>query len=119
MDGQKYVVEDIYAQKLSDICNIPAEYIYALRDNGLMNQKEARNKLIRHDFRIMVDMKKYTQEQIFGSLSDTYGVSISYVKNLVSQNNVIYRYCRECGRKLTLSEIRTNTYWCNYCFIRK
>ena len=45
-DAQIY---DLYAQKISDITNIPYPYIIALRDNGLLNQKEARDKLIRHD----------------------------------------------------------------------
>ena len=46
-DAQIY---DLYAQKISDITNIPYPYIIALRDNGLLNQKEARDKLIRHDY---------------------------------------------------------------------
>ena len=41
-DAQIY---DLYAQKISDITNIPYPYIIALRDNGLLNQKEARDKL--------------------------------------------------------------------------
>ena len=46
-DAQIY---DLYARKISDITNIPYPYIIALRDNGLLNQKEARDKLIRHDY---------------------------------------------------------------------
>ena len=38
-DAQIY---DLYAQKISDITNIPYPYIIVLRDNGLLNQKEAR-----------------------------------------------------------------------------
>ena len=40
-DAQIY---DLYAQKISDITNIPYPYIIVLRDNGLLNQKEARDK---------------------------------------------------------------------------
>ena len=46
-DAQIY---DLYAQKISDITNIPYPYIIVLRDNGLLNQKEARDKLIRYDY---------------------------------------------------------------------
>ena len=45
-DAQIY---DLYAQKISDITNIPYSYIIALRDNGLLNQKEARDVYKRQD----------------------------------------------------------------------
>ena len=56
-DAQIY---DLYAQKISDITNIPYPYIIALRDNGLLNQKEARDKLIRHDYWKLMKTNKFT-----------------------------------------------------------
>ena len=71
-DAQIY---DLYAQKISDITNIPYPYIIALRDNGLLNQKEARDKLIRHDYWKLMKTNKFTHNQILEKLSGIYDVN--------------------------------------------
>ena len=65
-DAQIY---DLYAQKISDITNIPYPYIIALRDNGLLNQKEARDKLIRHDYWKLMKTNIFTHNQILHLIS--------------------------------------------------
>ena len=72
-DAQIY---DLYAQKISDITNIPYPYIIALRDNGLLNQKEARDKLIRHDYwKLMKTNKFNTQPEYLKNISGIYDVN--------------------------------------------
>ena len=71
-DAQIY---DLYAQKISDITNIPYPYIIELRDNGLLNQKEARDKLIRHDYWKLMKTNKFTHNQILEKLSGIYDVN--------------------------------------------
>lgn len=43
-------IYDLYAQKIADITHIPYPYIVALRDQGILDQKAARDKLIFHDY---------------------------------------------------------------------
>ena len=71
-DAQIY---DLYAQKISDITNIPYPYIIVLRDNGLLNQKEARDKLIRYDYWKLMKTNKFTHNQILEKLSGIYDVN--------------------------------------------
>ena len=66
-DAQIY---DLYAQKISDITNIQYPYIIVLRDNGLLNQKEARDKLIRYDYWKLMKTNKFTVIQCIQEFFD-------------------------------------------------
>ena len=83
-DAQIY---DLYAQKISDITNIPYPYIIALRDNGLLNQKEARDKLIRHDYWKLMKTNKFTHNQILEKLSGIYDVNVGNVDSSYRKSN--------------------------------
>lgn len=86
-DAQIY---DLYAQKISDITNIPYPYIIALRDNGLLNQKEARDKLIRHDYWKLMKTNKFTHNQILEKLSGIYDVNKRKILYAIKVNPSAY-----------------------------
>jgi hypothetical protein len=48
---------DLYIQKIADVTHIPFSYILQMRDMGIMDQRAARNMLIKHD---------YTKLSVFG-----------------------------------------------------
>jgi hypothetical protein len=90
-------IYDLYAQKLSDITNIPYPYIISLRDNGLLDQKEARDKLIRHDYWKLVKTNKFTHNQILEKLSGIYDVNKRKILYAIKVKPKRIYYCRQCG----------------------
>ena len=97
-DAQIY---DLYAQKISDITNIPYPYIIVLRDNGLLNQKEARDKLIRYDYWKLMKTNKFTHNQILEKLSGIYDVNKRKILYAIKVKPKRVYYCRQCGLQLS------------------
>ena len=106
-DAQIY---DLYAQKISDITNIPYPYIIVLRDNGLLNQKEARDKLIRHDYWKLMKTNKFTHNQILNKRKILYAIKVKPKR--------VY-YCRQCGLQLSKVKYMRNDGICDKCISKQ
>ena len=108
-DAQIY---DLYAQKISDITNIPYPYIIVLRDNGLLNQKEARDKLIRYDYWKLMKTNKFTHNQILEKLSGIYDVNKRKILYAIKVKPKRVYYCRQCGLQLSkVKYMRNHVSW--------
>ena len=112
-------IYDLYAQKISDITNIPYPYIIALRDNGLLNQKEARDKLIRHDYWKLMKTNKFTHNQILEKLSGIYDVNKRKILYAIKVKPKRVYYCRQCGLQLSKVKYMRNDGICDKCISKQ
>ena len=112
-------IDDLYAQKISDITNIPYPYIIALRDNGLLNQKEARDKLIRHDYWKLMKTNKFTHNQILEKLSGIYDVNKRKILYAIKVKTKRVYYCRQCGLQLSKVKYMRNDGICDKCISKQ
>lgn len=112
-------IYDLFAQKISDITHIPYPYIIALRDNGLMNQKEARDKLIRHDYRQLMRTKKFTHNQIVEKLCGIYDVNKRKVLSIIKAKSKHVFYCRQCGSSILKTKYAQNDGVCDRCISKQ
>lgn len=115
-DAQIY---DLYAQKISDITNIPYPYIIVLRDNGLLNQKEARDKLIRYDYWKLMKTNKFTHNQILEKLSGIYDVNKHKILYAIKVKPKRVYYCRQCGLQLSKVKYMRNDGICDKCISKQ
>lgn len=112
-------IYDLFAQKIADVTHIPYPYILALRDNGLMNQKEARDKLIRYDYLQLQKTKKFTRNQIVEKLAGIYGVNKQTVLTIVKASSKCVFYCRKCGSAMPKTKYARNDGICDKCISKQ
>lgn len=108
-------IYDLYAQKIADVTHIPYPYIIALRDNGLLNQKEARDKLIRHDYWNLVKTNKFTKNQIIEKLAGLYDVEKRKIIYVIKNKPKHVCYCRQCGVQMMRKKYIQNNGLCDRC----
>ncbi len=66
-----FCVEGLYLQKVADVTGVPVENLAKLRDEGLLNEREARNKQIRDDCHALLKTGKFTVPQIYERIAAT------------------------------------------------
>lgn len=108
-------IYDLYAQKIADITHIPYPYIVALRDQGILDQKAARDKLIFHDYWKLVKTKQFTEKQIIEKLSGVYNVNQRKIQYVIKQKPKRMCYCRNCGTQLSQNIFIRNDGLCDRC----
>lgn len=112
-------IYDMYAQKLSDVTKIPFPYIVALRDNGLLDQDKAIEKLVRNDYRALKKASKLSDKQILAKLCDYYGLKELKVKKILKTPTKNYYYCKFCGSVVTKTVYFANDGLCDKCVAKK
>jgi hypothetical protein len=105
----------MFAQKLADITNVPLSCIESLRDCGVLNEKEARDKLIRSDYWALVKTKKFTHNQILEKLSGIYDVDKQKVQKVVKVKPKKIYHCKICGSQMRKSDYIRNDGICDRC----
>lgn len=108
-------IYDLYAQKIADITNVPYPYIVILRDKNLLNLKETRDKLIRHDYWKLVKTNKFTHNQILENLASIYDVNKRQILYAIKFKPKRTYYCQQCGSQLSKIKFIRNNGICDRC----
>lgn len=108
-------IYDLYAQKVADITHIPYPYIIALRDQGMLDQKAARDRLIYHDYWKLVKTKKLTENQILEKLAGMYDIDKRKIQYVIKNKPKRMCYCRNCGTHLPRTKFFKNDGLCDRC----
>lgn len=108
-------IYDLYAQKIADITHIPYPYIIALRDQGILDQKAARDKLIFHDYWKLAKTKQLTDKQIIEKLSGMYNVNKLKIKYVIKKKPKRMCYCRSCGVEMSWASFVRSNGLCDRC----
>jgi len=110
------VIYDEYAQKVSDIIQIPLSYVLQLRDKGLLHEKAVRDLLIKNDYIKLTKTKKLTKNQILEKLAGIYNVDKRKVQAVATTKYKSLYYCSKCGSQVSKQEHIRNDGICDKCF---
>lgn len=110
------VIYDEYAQKVSDIIQIPLSYVLQLRDKGLLHEKAVRDLLIKDDYIKLTKTKKFTKNQILEKLAGIYNVDKRKVQTVAATKHKSLHYCSKCGSQVSKLEYLRNDGICDKCF---
>lgn len=104
--------EELYA--LARMMKVEVATLNRLRD--CLDTKKVRKELISYEFKHLVKEKKFKKNQIIDSLMKKYGVSKSYIEQMIYATRTNKgRPCVRCGKLITAYKWGRNNGVCDSC----
>lgn len=113
-ENQEYVY-DFYAQKLSDIAGVPLNYLLQLRDMGLLNQRAARNLMIKYDYKTLRQDPLIPKNIAINRIATLYNFSTTLVSDVLRTSFRKPRYCKRCGKPIQHGKFNEQNGLCDIC----
>ena len=107
--------DDRYAQKIADVCDVPYTAVLALREQGCLDLKAIRDRLIWHDYWALFNTHKFTNAQIFEKLEGVYNLGHGMVYKAVKTRDDHKCYCKSCGEQMGRQKYVLNGGLCDRC----
>ncbi len=85
----------------------------------LLDTKLVLDKLILFEFKEKGKDRRVTKKQIIAELMKSYGVSKSYIEQVVYDSRITHKPCNSCGEPTTLYQLRRNSGICTKCVNNK
>lgn len=107
--------DDRYAQKIADVCHVPYTSVLALREQGCLDLKVCRDRLIRHDYWALLKTSKLNNQQIFERLQGMYNLGYGTILKAVKDGDHHKCYCKSCGEPVFRQKYVLNGGLCDRC----
>lgn len=107
--------DDMFIQKLSDLTGIPVPFIREFRSAGMMDNKGARDAVLRDDYHRLRD-SGIDRERAVTILSEFYGIGSVSIKAILKLVPKRVLYCRRCGAEITAKKHEAYGGLCPSCY---